>query len=47
MRIATFNVNSIRSRINRVEAFLERQDIDVLAIKETKARDDQWPVMGL
>lgn len=47
MRIATFNVNSIRSRINRVEAFLERQDIDVLAIQETKARDDQWPVMGL
>lgn len=47
MRIATFNVNSIRSRIHRVEVFLERQDIDVLAIQETKARDDQWPVMGL
>lgn len=47
MRIATFNVNSIRSRIDRVEAFLERHDVDVLAIQETKARDDQWPVMGL
>jgi exodeoxyribonuclease-3 len=47
VRIATFNVNSIRSRIDRVEAFLQRQDIDVLAIQETKARDDQWPVMGL
>lgn len=47
MRIATFNVNSIRSRIGRVEAFLERHDIDVLAIQETKARDDQWPLMGL
>jgi exodeoxyribonuclease-3 len=47
MRIATFNVNSIRSRIDRVEALLERHDIDVLTIQETKARDDQWPVMGL
>lgn len=47
MRIATFNVNSIRSRIDRVEALLERHDIDVLALQETKARDDQWPLMGL
>jgi exodeoxyribonuclease III len=47
MRIATWNVNSVRSRIGRVEAFLQRHDIDVLALQETKARDDQWPVMGL
>jgi exodeoxyribonuclease III len=47
VRIATWNVNSIRSRIDRVEAFVARQDIDVLALQETKARDDQWPVMGL
>jgi exodeoxyribonuclease III len=47
VRIATWNVNSVRSRISRVEAFLERHDIDVLALQETKVRDDQWPVMGL
>ena len=47
MRLATFNVNSIRSRIDRVEALLQRHDIDVLTIQETKARDDQWPLMGL
>ncbi len=47
MRIATFNVNSIRSRIDRVEALLQRHQIDVLTIQETKARDDQWPLMGL
>ena len=47
MRIATWNVNSVRSRIDRLEAFLQRQRIDVLALQETKARDDQWPVMGL
>ncbi len=43
MRLATWNVNSIRARIDRVAAWLERQDIDVAAIQETKCRDDQFP----
>lgn len=47
MRIATWNVNSLRSRIDRVEAFLQRHDIDVLAVQETKAREEQLPLMGL
>jgi len=47
VRIATWNVNSLRSRIGRVEALLERHDIDVLALQETKAREDQLPLMGL
>src|SRR6476646_6018556 len=45
MRMATWNVNSIRSRADRVEAFLQRHDIDVLALQETKCRDDQFPEM--
>lgn len=47
MRIATWNVNSLRSRIDRVEAFLQRHDVDVLAVQETKAREEQLPLMGL
>jgi exodeoxyribonuclease-3 len=47
MRIATWNVNSVRSRIDRVEALLQRHDIDVLALQETKAKDEQFPTMGL
>jgi exodeoxyribonuclease-3 len=47
VRIATWNVNSIRSRIDRVEAFLDRHDVDVLAVQETKAKVDQLPTMGL
>ena len=47
MRIATWNVNSIRSRIDRVEAFLVRQDVDVLAVQETKAKQEQFPLMGI
>ncbi|WP_300678783.1 exodeoxyribonuclease III [Nocardioides sp.] len=47
MRIATWNVNSLRTRIDRVEAFLDRHDIDVLAVQEIKAKSDQIPMMGL
>lgn len=47
MRIATWNVNSIRSRIDRVLAFVERHDIDVLALQETKCREDQFPALEL
>jgi exodeoxyribonuclease-3 len=47
VRIATWNVNSLRSRIDRVEALLDRHGIDVLALQETKAREDQLPLMGL
>lgn len=47
MRIATWNVNSLRTRIDRVEAFLDRHDVDVLALQETKAREEQLPLMGL
>lgn len=47
MRLATWNVNSLRSRIGRVEAFLQRHDVDVLALQETKAAVDQLPLLGL
>jgi exodeoxyribonuclease-3 len=47
VRIATWNVNSIRSRIDRVTGWLERNDIDVLAIQETKCREDQFPGLEL
>lgn len=40
-------MNSLRSRIDRVEAFLQRHEVDVLAVQETKAREEQLPLMGL
>lgn len=43
MRIATWNVNSVRARADRVEAWLQRSDVDVLAMQETKAKDDNFP----
>lgn len=43
MKIATWNVNSLRARADRVEAWLERSNVDVLAIQETKCKDENFP----
>lgn len=43
MRIATWNVNSVRTRAERIIAFLDRQQVDVLAMQETKAADAKFP----
>lgn len=43
MRIATWNVNSIRARADRVIAWLDATGTDVLAMQETKCSDAQFP----
>jgi len=43
VRLATWNVNSIRARVERVAAWLGRSDVDVLALQETKCRDEAFP----
>lgn len=47
MRIATWNINSVRTRIDRLTDWLQRTDVDVLALQETKCRDDQFPGLEL
>lgn len=46
MRITTWNVNSIRTRVDRVIAFLERSGTDVLAMQEIKCKPDQFPTQA-
>ena len=43
MRVATWNVNSIRSRVGRVVDWLVREDVDVLGMQEIKCKPDQFP----
>ncbi|MFB2580175.1 exodeoxyribonuclease III [Herbiconiux sp. P15] len=43
MRVATWNVNSIRARVGRVVDWLVRQDVDVLAMQEIKCKESQFP----
>ncbi len=47
MRIATWNVNSLKARQEAVEKWLARAEPDVLLIQETKLSDADAPVMPL
>ena len=43
MKIATFNANSIRSRIDAVTGWLAEHAPDVLCVQETKTADETFP----
>jgi exodeoxyribonuclease-3 len=43
IRLATFNVNSIRRRVGHVRRFLERQQPDLLFLQELKCRTEEFP----
>jgi len=47
MKIATYNVNSIRIRLDTIIAWLEKHKPDVLCIQETKCQDDAFPALVL
>ncbi len=44
MKIASWNINSVRARLGLVERFLIEQSPDVLCLQETKAMDTVFPV---
>jgi exodeoxyribonuclease-3 len=43
MKIATWNINSVRLRIEAALRFLKEEAPDVLCLQEIKCRDDQFP----
>jgi exodeoxyribonuclease III len=43
MRIATWNVNSIKQRVDNVVAWLKEREPDVVCLQETKCVDDAFP----
>ena len=43
MRIATWNVNSLKARLARVEAWISTAEPDVLCLQETKMANDAFP----
>jgi exodeoxyribonuclease-3 len=44
VRVATWNVNSIRARVGRVTGWLAQHSPDVLCMQETKVEDENFPV---
>lgn len=43
MKIATWNVNSIKVRVDQVTSWLEKNRIDALVMQETKVVDEAFP----
>ncbi len=43
MQIATWNVNSIRTRLGHIQKWLQKNPVDVLCLQETKVVDEQFP----
>ena len=46
MRIATWNVNSLKARMPRVEEWLAEMEPDVVCLQETKLSDEAFPAMA-
>ncbi len=43
MKIATWNVNSVRARLERLLAWLAKTEPDIVCLQELKAREDAFP----
>jgi len=46
-KIATFNANSIRSRLDQILDWLNREHPDVLCVQETKVQDKDFPAQPI
>lgn len=47
MKIATFNVNGISSRLPRLLEWLEKEQPDVACLQELKAADESFPILPI
>ena len=46
LSIATWNINSVRLRIDNVGRYIRLRKPDVLCLQETKCPDDKFPFVG-
>ncbi|NIN64016.1 MAG: exodeoxyribonuclease III [Anaerolineae bacterium] len=46
LKVATFNTNSIRARLELVLGWLQRETPDILCLQETKVQDAEFPADG-
>ena len=47
MKVATFNINGITSRLPRLLEWLERESPDVVCLQELKAADNRFPLKAI
>ncbi len=46
LKIATFNINSVRIRQQDLLDWMDKDDIDIVALQETKVQDKDFPLEG-
>ena len=46
MRVVTWNVNSLKARLDRVQRWIEAFSPDVMCLQETKLADDAFPTLA-
>lgn len=44
IKVASWNVNSIRSRREQINAWLKRESPDIVCLQETKVKDENFPI---
>ncbi|MEL6139812.1 MAG: exodeoxyribonuclease III, partial [Cyanobacteria bacterium J06628_6] len=44
MQVASWNVNSVRTRLTHVTDWLQANPVDVLCLQETKVQDKDFPI---
>jgi exodeoxyribonuclease-3 len=44
LRVATWNINSVRLRADQVARYVQDQGVDILCLQETKCREGEFPV---
>lgn len=47
MKLVTWNINSVRLRIEQLATLMERYTPDVVCLQETKVRDDLFPLQAI
>jgi exodeoxyribonuclease-3 len=47
VKVVTWNVNSLRSRLPRLVGLLERESPDIVCLQETKLSDLDFPILDL
>src|SRR5207247_5809902 len=47
MKIASWNINSLRKRQDRLFAWLDATKPDIVCLQETKCMDEQFPALAL
>jgi exodeoxyribonuclease-3 len=44
MKIASWNINSVRLRLDLLQGIKKKYDFDILCLQETKVQDDLFPM---